>query len=106
MPKITMQVERSGQPGQMTLSERIVAAHLTDDHYAAQLLERLIWAAADAEALESQADSAEAIVPPPTSSRRRLRHERSRQMPDARKSVERSSDDPARRARPDQGQHG
>ena len=60
MPKITLLVERSDQPGQMTLSERVVAAHLNDEHYAAQLLERLTWAAADAEALESEAAAAEA----------------------------------------------
>jgi hypothetical protein len=50
MPKITVQADQSGE---MLLSERVVAAHLDDDHYAAQLLERLNWAAADAEALEA-----------------------------------------------------
>jgi hypothetical protein len=58
MPKITVIADRSGEPGQMTLSERIVSAHMDDDHYAAQLLERLAWAAADAEALEAQRPAA------------------------------------------------
>jgi hypothetical protein len=88
MPKITVQSDRAGERAEMTLSERIVAAHLDDGHYAAQLLERLAWAAADAEALEAQTAAATLRGP-------RLGHEGSRQMPDPRKSVERSSDDQA-----------
>ena len=59
MPKITVLADGSGEPGQVTYSERIVAAHLDDDHYAKQLIERLAWAAADAEAIEVQAVPAE-----------------------------------------------
>jgi hypothetical protein len=83
MPRITVQTDQSGEPGEMTLRERIVAAHLVDDHYAAQLIERLAWATADAEAIEAQAVAAEALVPPPPSGGRGLGHERSRQVPGA-----------------------
>ena len=43
-----------GAPRRWTLSEHIVAENLASDHYVTQLLERLSWATADAEALESQ----------------------------------------------------
>lgn len=49
MPKPTSQ---TATPGRVTLSERVVATHLDDEHYAAQLIERLAWAAIDAEHLE------------------------------------------------------
>jgi hypothetical protein len=53
MPKIIVLVDDPGEyPARMTLSERVVANHLLDSHYANQLLERVSWAAADAEALE------------------------------------------------------
>ena len=53
MPKIIVQADEcSDDEARITLTERIVAAHPGDSHYAAQLLERLSWAAADAEALE------------------------------------------------------
>jgi hypothetical protein len=45
-------VHADGQPRRWTLSERIVAGNLDSDHYVAQLLERLVWATADAEPLE------------------------------------------------------
>ena len=67
MPKITVQAEPGGELAQMTLSERVLAEHLGDGHYAAQLLERLAWAAADAEALEAQEAAAEVTLPPPPS---------------------------------------
>jgi hypothetical protein len=55
MARITVQaVDADGEPRQWTLSERIVAANLDSDHYVAQLIERLSWATADAEALEAQ----------------------------------------------------
>lgn len=59
MPKIIVQSDQThnDQP-HVTLMERVVAAHLGDDHYAGQLIERLSWAAADAEALESPSASA------------------------------------------------
>jgi hypothetical protein len=59
MPKITVQADHPN--AQMTLSERIAAAHLLDHHYAAQLIERVTWAAADAERIEAHALAAEKI---------------------------------------------
>jgi hypothetical protein len=54
MPRIIVQVSRpSGVPDRVTLSERVVAANLRSEHYVAQLLERIAWATADAEQLES-----------------------------------------------------
>ncbi len=62
MPKIIVQADQSKTDAQrvtlsdaerVTLSERVVPVHLRDDHYAAQLIERLTWAAIDAEQLES-----------------------------------------------------
>lgn len=62
MARITVHaVHTDGEPRRWTLSERIVAANLDSDHYVAQLIERLGWATADAEALESPADDAEAL---------------------------------------------
>jgi hypothetical protein len=43
MPKIIVQADQPNTPGQVTLSERVVAAHLLDHHYAGQLIERLTW---------------------------------------------------------------
>jgi hypothetical protein len=60
MPKIIVQADQPGlEPDGMTLSERIVAAHLDDDHYRNQLIERITWAAADAEALEARSEAPE-----------------------------------------------
>jgi hypothetical protein len=56
MARIIVQaVHGDGEPRRWTLSERIVAENLAGDHYATQLLERLSWATADADALESHA---------------------------------------------------
>jgi hypothetical protein len=66
MARITVHaVHTDGEPRRWTLSERIVAANLDSGHYVAQLIERLSWATADAEAIESPADD-------PTASRSRL----------------------------------
>ena len=46
--------------GRVTLSERVVATHLQDDRYATQLIERLTWAAIDAERLQSPSDGEQA----------------------------------------------
>lgn len=55
MARITVHaVHADGAPRRWTLNERIAAEHLESDHYADQLLERLSWAAADAEALEAR----------------------------------------------------
>jgi len=57
MPKIIIQANQSDNDAdRVTLNERVVATHLQDDHYAAQLIERLTWAAIDAERLESLTD--------------------------------------------------
>lgn len=86
MPRITVEaVHSDGKPRRWTLSERIVAENLDSDHYVAQLLERLIWATADAEALE--------LPPADSGATRRARPTiRSRRQPGAR----RSSSSPAR----------
>ncbi len=57
MPKIIVQANQSdSDAGRVTLSERVIATHLHDDHYATQLIERLAWAAIDAEQLETPTD--------------------------------------------------
>jgi len=57
MPKIIVQANQSDSDAcRVTLSERVVATHLQDDHYATQLIERIAWAALDAEQLESPID--------------------------------------------------
>ena len=54
MARIVIQALHSdGELRRWTLSERIVAENLDSDHYVTQLVERLSWATADAEALES-----------------------------------------------------
>ena len=52
MPKIIVQADKFDDRPHVTLAERIVASHLDDSHYARQLIERLSWAAADAETVE------------------------------------------------------
>jgi len=57
MPNIIVQANQSdSDAGRVTLSERVVATHLRDNHYATQLIERLAWAAIDAEQLETPTD--------------------------------------------------
>lgn len=57
MPKIIVQANQSdSDAGRVTLSERVLATHLQDTHYATQLIERLAWAATDAEQLETPTD--------------------------------------------------
>jgi hypothetical protein len=58
MPTITIRANQSGGSSRETFSERVVAAHLRDEHYAAQLIERLIWATIDAKGLESASNRA------------------------------------------------
>ena len=56
MPRIIIQaIPTGGEHADITLSERVAAANLNAPHYSAQLLERLTWATADAEARESRA---------------------------------------------------
>jgi len=53
MPKITIQADRPAhQNADVTLSERVVAANLESVHRTTQLIERIAWATADAEAIE------------------------------------------------------
>jgi hypothetical protein len=52
MPTITIRANQYGGSSRETFRERVVAANLRDKHYAAQLIERLIWATSDAESLE------------------------------------------------------
>jgi len=57
MPRITVHaVNHDGRLRQWTLSERIATENLDSDHYSRQLIERLAWATADAEAQESRSD--------------------------------------------------
>lgn len=58
MPTITIRANHSDASSRETFSERVIAAHLRDEHYAAQLIERLIWATSDAESLELASNSA------------------------------------------------
>jgi len=54
MPKLIVQTNPSaGDGSEVTLSEQVVAANLESPHYTAQLIERVAWATADAEAIES-----------------------------------------------------
>ena len=60
MPIINVQANRPvGDAGRVTLSERVIATPLQDEHCAAQLIERLVWAAIDTERLESVTDGAD-----------------------------------------------
>jgi len=53
MPKIIIQTDGpADQDADVTLSERVVAANLESVHYTTQLIERVTWATADAEAIE------------------------------------------------------
>jgi hypothetical protein len=49
MPKVIVISELKDSEQTITLEERVVAAHLENDHSAAQLVERLGWAILDAE---------------------------------------------------------
>jgi hypothetical protein len=52
MPKIIILSEHTDGERRVTLEERVIPAHLEDDHSAAQLVERLGWAILDAEQVE------------------------------------------------------
>jgi hypothetical protein len=54
MPQIIIQAESPGDEAtEVTLTERVVAANFESPHYAAQLIQRLGWATADAEDIEA-----------------------------------------------------
>ena len=56
MPKIIVEADPlpGAGPARATLTEWFVAAHLSDGHYATALMQRIGWAAADAELLERE----------------------------------------------------
>ena len=55
MPQIIVQAHAlDGRPGVVTMAERVVPTGQQNDHYIAQLIERVGWAVLDAERLESQ----------------------------------------------------
>jgi hypothetical protein len=61
MARITVNaVHADGELRRWTLSERIAAENLDSEHYTTQLLERVRWATADAEALESPSSDLDA----------------------------------------------
>jgi hypothetical protein len=54
MPQIIIQADIAGdEAAEITLKERLVAANFESPHYAAQLIQRLGWATADAEDIEA-----------------------------------------------------
>ena len=55
MPTIIIQTDtNNGQPVAVTLAERVVPADAHNEHYLAQLVERVGWALLDAEELEDR----------------------------------------------------
>jgi hypothetical protein len=58
VPRIIVETLSADQPIEVALSERIVTANLDSEHYRSQLIERLAWATADAEELETRAAEA------------------------------------------------
>ena len=60
MPRMLVMTESADQvPAQVMLSEHLATADLASDHFAAQLVERIAWALADAEQAEHR------LVDPP-----------------------------------------
>jgi len=56
MPQIVVRSLTQSGIGAVTLAERTVPAEQHNDHYVAQLIERVRWALIDAERIESQAN--------------------------------------------------
>jgi hypothetical protein len=55
MPRIIVTTDGNERPeSPVLLDERVCAEHLSDDHSASQLIERLGWAISDAEAAEGR----------------------------------------------------
>ena len=53
MPVIIVRPDNPEEAGEVfTLSENVIPSELHDDHYIAQLIQRLGWALVDAEAIE------------------------------------------------------
>lgn len=60
MPRVLVTTDPSARAGTaVLLDEQVQAVHLSDDHSAAQLIERLGWAIGDAEAAEHAASDAQ-----------------------------------------------
>jgi len=74
MAKIIIQTDGpADQDADVTLSERVVAANLESVHYTTQLIERVTWATADAEAIEHPVGAGQAeqpAMPTPAAGRR------------------------------------
>jgi hypothetical protein len=56
MPRITVTADPAEKPpphdAPVLLDEHVISSHLSDDHSAMQLIERLAWAISDAEEVE------------------------------------------------------
>lgn len=61
MPRVAVLIDVPGQAPEPILSERIPPALLEDEHYAAQLVQRMGWAIVDAD--EREADARERFAP-------------------------------------------
>jgi hypothetical protein len=71
MPRITIHVSRpTGEDDHVTFSERVSAANLKSEHYTSQLIDRIAWATADAEAIETGTTPFRRARPAGTHSRR------------------------------------
>lgn len=57
MPRVEVLADTPGRETETLLKERVPAEMLQDDHYAAQLVQRVGWALADAEDVESDPGS-------------------------------------------------
>jgi hypothetical protein len=67
MARIIVTTERAGRRhSPALLDERVCSAHLSDEHSAAQLIERLGWAISDAEEAEAQLSRRAAVGEAPT----------------------------------------
>lgn len=62
MPRVAVLTDVPGQAPEPILSERIPPALLDDEHYAAQLVQRMGWALIDAE--QREADAGGRTAPP------------------------------------------
>ena len=64
MPHIIVQAHALDRtPGVVTMTERAIPTHQQNDHYIAQLIERVGWALLDAERLESQSNTSDPTGP-------------------------------------------
>ena len=68
MPQIIVRTQNPGRIGVVTLAERAIPTEQQNDHYIAQLIERVGWALLDAEQLESQTNMSDPDEPARTRS--------------------------------------